>query len=271
MVKPACNGNSSWRPFHGILINTGEQSPFIRMFRTPIPNADQSRLENFRTDQLLGLFASSTKTGSRVVDNCLLSDAWGILFSRLYLSAEELVDEMQRDEHRLDDEKETMLREFIRADCQKGGLFVLDVIHKGGKIDRAALIMIANLDDLAGIEYNGTTAIHLLADACDKWVRPAFIRKAGPRLLSSVYDRRGIPAIFTIYSLGDISTSDLDALAKVFSKEDLKNLMCRSRTGKNALTVFTEISLSLKSHASLERNMFFKPSALKDTDVEDKG
>jgi hypothetical protein len=241
------------------------------MFRTPIPNADQSRLENFRTDQLLGLFASSIKTGSRVVDNCLLSDAWGIVFSRLYLSAEELVDELQRGEHRLDDEKETMLREFIRADCRNGGLFVLDVIHKGGKIDRAALIMIANLDEFAGIEHNGTTALHLLADACDKWVRPAFIQKAGPRLLSSVYDRRGIPVIFTIFSLGDISVSDLEALAKVFSKDDLKNLMCRSRTGKNALTVFTEIARSLRSHASLERNVFFKPSAPKDTDIDNKG
>jgi len=241
------------------------------MFRTPIPNADRSRLENFGTDQLLGLFSSCTKTGSRVVDNSLLSDAWGTLFSRLYLSAGELVDEMQRGEHRLDDEQETMLREFIRADCSKGGLFVLNVIHKGGTIDRAALIMIADLDDLAGIEYHGSTALHLLADTCDKWGRPALVRKAGPRLLSSVYDRRGIPVIFTIYSLGDICLSDLDALATVFSKDDLKKIMCKSRTGKNALTVFNEIALSLKSHASLERHVFFRPSAMKDTDVDDKG
>ena len=156
--NPECTGNSFRVLFHGILINTGQQSPFIRMFRTPIPNADRSRLENFGTDQLLGLFSSCTKTGSRVVDNSLLSDAWGTLFSRLYLSAGELVDEMQRGEHRLDDEQETMLREFIRADCSKGGLFVLNVIHKGGTIDRAALIMIADLDDFAGIEYNGSTA-----------------------------------------------------------------------------------------------------------------
>jgi hypothetical protein len=241
------------------------------MFRTPIPNADQSRLEKCGTDQLLRFFACCPKTGTRVVDNCQLSDVWGTLFSRLYLSAEELVDEMQWGEHRLDGEQESMLREFIRTDCRNGGLFVMDVIHKGGKIDRAALIMIADLDDFARIEYRGTTAIHLLADACDKWVRPALIRKAGPRLLSTVYDRRGIPVIFTIFSLGDISISDLEALAKVFSREDLKNLMCKNRTGKNALTVFTEIARSLKSHASLERNTFFKPSALKDTDIENKG
>jgi hypothetical protein len=241
------------------------------MFRTPIPNADQSRLENFGTDRLLSLFAFCRKAGSQVIDNGLLSDAWGTLFSRLYLSAEELVDELQRGEHRLDDESEGMLREFIRADCRNGGLFVLNVIHKGGKIDRAALIMIADLEDLAGIEYNGTTAIHLLADSCDKWVRPALIRKAGPRLLSSVYDSRGIPVIFTIYTLGDICLSDLDALAKVFSKDDLNKIMCRNRTGKNALTVFTEIALSLKSHASLERHTFFKPSAPKDTDTGNNG
>jgi hypothetical protein len=263
---PACTGKTFRDPLYGILINTGEQSPFIRMFRTPIPNADLSRLENFRTDQLLGLFAFCGKTGSRVVDNSLLSDAWGTLFSILYLSAEELVDEMQRGEHRLDADNEDMLREFIRADCRNGGLFVLNVIHKGGKIDRAALIMIADLDEFAGIEYNGSTALHLLADTCDKWVRPALIRKAGPRLLSSVYDCRGIPVIFTIYSLGDISLSDLDALAKVFSKEELKNVMCR-----NALTVFTEIALSLKSHASLERHTFFRHSPQKDTDVDNKG
>lgn len=240
------------------------------MFRTPIPNAAQSLLENFGTDQLLGLFASSGKTGSRLIDNSLLSDAWGTLFSELYLSAEELVDEMQRGEHRLDEENEGMLREFIRADCRSGGLFVLNVINKGGKIDRAALIMIADLDDFAGIEYNSTTAIHLLADTCDKWVRPALIRKAGQRLLSSVYDRRGIPVIFTIFSLGDICMSDLEALAKMFSKDDMKNIMCRSRTGKTALTVFAEIALSLKSHASLERHTFFGPSFLKDTDIDNK-
>jgi hypothetical protein len=253
-----------------ILINTGEQPCFIRMFRTPIPNEDQSRLENCGTDQLLHLFKSSAKTGSRVVDNCLLSDAWGTLFSRMYLSAEELVDEMQGGEHRLDDENETLLREFIRSDCRNGGLFIMEVIHRGGKIDRAALIMIADLEDLAGIEYNGTTALHQLADTCDKWVRPAFIRKAGPRLLSQVYDRRGIPVIFTIFSLGDISVTDLDALARVFPREDLKKIMCRSRSGKDALTVFTEIALSLKSHMSLDRNTFFKPSGLKDTDVDNK-
>jgi hypothetical protein len=240
------------------------------MFRTPIPNADRSRLENCGSQELLRLFAYCLKTGFRAVDYSRLSDAWGTLFSGLYLSSEELVDEMQSKEHRLGDENERMLREFIREDCQNRGLFVLNVIKKGGNIDRAALIMIADLEDLAEIRHDGTTAIHLLADACDKGVRPALIQKAGKRLLSRLYDRRGIPVIFTIFALGDLSTSDLDALAKVFSKDELKNTMCRNRTGKNALTVFTEIAMSLKSHGSLERHMFFKVPAIKDTDADRK-
>jgi hypothetical protein len=32
---------------------------------------------------------------------------------------------------------EQMLREFIREDCKSRGAFALDVIRKGGKIDRA--------------------------------------------------------------------------------------------------------------------------------------
>jgi hypothetical protein len=240
------------------------------MFRTPIPNAELSTLENLGTAQLLGFFESCLKTGSRVGDYGRLSDAWGTLFSGLYLSGEELIEEMQRGEHRLGAKDERMLREFVSADCRNGGLFVLNVIKKGGTIDRAALIMIADLGDLAGIEHNGTTAIHLLADACDKGLRPALIRKAGNRLLSCVYDRRGIPVIFTIFALGDLCLYDLEAITKVFSEDELKKIMCRTRTGKNALTVFTEIALSLKSHAPLDRHMFFKSTAVKDTDTDRK-
>jgi hypothetical protein len=238
------------------------------MFRTPIPNEDVARLENYGSDQLIGLFVSYMKTESRAVDYGQLSDAWGMLFSHLYLSAEELIDEMQRGEHRLNENDECLLHEFIMKDCRNGGFFVMNVIKKGGSIDRAALIMIADLDDLAGIESKGTTAIHLLADACDKRIRPLFIQKAGKNLLSSVYDRRGIPPIYTIFSLADLCISDLNAIAAVFSMDDLKKVMCRNRSGKNAFTVFSEAELALKSHASLERHMFFKTSALKDTDPD---
>ena len=70
----------------------------------------------------------------------------------MFLSAEELVDEMQSGEQRLGDGEKRMLREFIKADCANGGAFVLNVIKKGGNIDPAALIMIADLEDLAGID-----------------------------------------------------------------------------------------------------------------------
>jgi hypothetical protein len=249
-------------------IYTGKLPPLFRMFRTPVPNEDISRLENFRTEQLLTLFGSYLKTRSRVIDYGQLSDAWGMLFSSLYLSGEELIDGMQSGEHRLKETDEHLLREFVRDDCRSGGFFVLNVIKKGGNTDRAALIMIADLEDLACIEYKGTTAIHLLASACDKGVRPVLIQKAGKKLLSAVYDQRGIPVIYTIFGLGDLCMSDLNTIAAVFSKDELKKVMCRNRTGKDALTVFSEIALSLKSHASLDRHMFFKPSAAKDADAD---
>jgi hypothetical protein len=240
------------------------------MFRSPIPNAEQAILENIGSVQLLTLFESCLKKGLQGANFRQLAEAWGTLFSNHYLSAEELVDEMQRGEHRLGAKNEQMLREFVRADCRSGGVFVLNVIKKGGNIDRAALIMIADLEDLAGIEHKGTTAVHLLAEACDKGVRPVLIRRAGKRLLSGVFDSRGLPVIFTVFSLGDLSLHDLNAIAAEFSQEDLKNTMCRNRTGRNALTVFTEIAWSLKSHGSLERHMFFRPSARKDMDINKK-
>jgi hypothetical protein len=239
------------------------------MFRTPIPNAKTASLENCGTEQLLGLFESCLKGGWRGVDYGLLSDAWGHLFSGMYLSAEELVNEMHAGKHRLDEEWERMLREFIKADCARGGAFTLSVIRKGGNIDRAALIMIADPEDIAGIELKGTTAIHLLAGTCDRKVRPALIRKAGNRLLSVLFDSRGIPAIFTIFSLGDVCISDLDALAEVFTPDELRGIMSQNRSGRNALEVFSEISMVLKSRPSLERNTFFKTNARKDSNLEE--
>ncbi|MDO9549798.1 MAG: hypothetical protein Q7J03_02380 [Methanoregula sp.] len=225
-------------------------------------------MENLSSEQILTLFEACLKTGSNRNIYSQLPDAWGTLFSEMYLSAEDLVDEMKSGKHKIGEKKESMLREFIRADCASGGAFVKTVIKKGGKIDRAALIMIADLECFGGVEVNGTTAIHQLTDACDKGVRPALIEKAGNKLLSRVYDTRGLPVLFLLFGLTDISTYDLDAIAKVFSKEDLRKIMNSNRTGKDAFTVFTEVSNSLKCHAPRERNKFFVSHAVKSTNME---
>jgi hypothetical protein len=230
----------------------------MTMLRTPLPNSDLARLENCRPVELLGMFETSLKTGSKRPAFVPLPDAWGRLFSELFLSAEELVDRMERGEYRLRDDQVLMLREFIRADCLTGGSFTLDVIKSGGKIDRAALVMIADLEDLAGTGLNGTTAIHLLADACDKRIRPALIRKAGKRLLSVLYDQRGLPVIFSIFSLCDLGSEDLDAVASVFSRDELRNIMSKNRAGNTALDIFTSLSASMKRYPRMERNALMR-------------
>ena len=238
------------------------------MLRPPIPNTEKSILENRKPQQLLGILESSMKTGSQRSEYGQLSEVWGTLFSQMYLCPMELVDAMQSGEHRLSADNERMLREFIKADCAKGGALVLNVITKGGMIDRSALIMIADLEDLAGVEHNGTTAIHLLIDACDKAVRPAFIKRAGKRLLSRIYDRNGIPVLLSIFSLGDLCVQDIDAISKVFSRDDLRNVMAKNRMGKNALEIFSDLSMSLDSHVSRDRNSFFVTHAVKTTNMK---
>jgi CheY-like chemotaxis protein len=215
------------------------------MLQPPIPNKNRSLLEKCDTQQLISVFEYCLKTGSSKTEFGQLSDVWGTLFSQLYLFPQEIVDEMQSGEHRLGEINERMLREFITADCANGGTFVLDVIKKGGVIDRSVLLMIANLEDLVGIHHDGKNAIVLLFNACDKRVRPLFIEKAGSGLLSS-YDRNGIPLIFSILGLGELSTYDLEAITKVFSKDDLRKIMTKTKMGKNALEVFTEVSASMK-------------------------
>ena len=237
------------------------------MFHTPIPNANITQMESYSPEQLLGIFESCLKTGSIKAEHGFLYEVWATLFSKLYQTPEELIDKMESGEHRIGEDKERMLCEFIKADCTSRGTFVLNVIKKGGMMDRAALIMIADLADLAGIEYEGTTAIHLLVTACDKRVRPALIRRAGKRLLSSVYDRKDLPALFLFFGLIDLSISDLDAIEKVFSKDDLRQVMSRKRMGRNALEVFSKVSPAVRQNVARERNVFNIPSAVKTTNL----
>jgi len=214
---------------------------------------------------MLEIFETCLTTGSKKSPYGPLSAVWGRLFSELFLSAEELIDEMQRGKHRFSNDHERMLQEFIRADCASGGSFVIDVIKTGGKMDRAALIMIADPEDLVGLEYNGKMGLLLLIEACDKRVRPLLIRRAGKRL--QIFDRRGIPLIFSVFGLCDLGVNDLDAIASVFSEHELRDIMGRNRNGRTAFEVFTNISTMIRRYNPrerneiMERNAFYIPAA----------
>jgi CheY-like chemotaxis protein len=226
------------------------------MLHTPVRNTEIALLENSTPQQLLDLFESCLRTRSKVTEYGKMSVAWGILFSSLYLSNMELESEMQNGIHRLSEDKESMLREFIRTDCENGGTFVMNVIKTGGTIDRSALIMIADLENLARIEQDGTTAIHILAKACDKGVRPALISRAGKQLLANVFDRNGIPVIFSIIGMSNLTEQDLVALETTFSKDDLKKVMAKNRMGRNALEAFTEVATTLRDNLALKHKTF---------------
>jgi hypothetical protein len=238
------------------------------MFRTPLPSAGRSMLEQCNTDDLLGIFESYLRTNTRKIAYNDFPVAWGILFSELYLSAEELVSEIQEGKHQLETDKECMLREFIHMDCRTGGAFVLNVIKKGGKTDRAALIMFSDPRDLAGLVHQGTTALHLLTEACDKGIRPALIERAGKKMLSEVFDNKDLPVIFLILSQGDLSGNDLIAIEKIFTRDDLRGVRSRKGTGKSALEAFTEVSAAVRSHGPRDRNMFNKNTAVRTTNFE---
>ncbi len=238
------------------------------MLHSPVPSADRKNIEEYGPEQLLQIFASFLKTGAKTAAYRDLPDVWAALFLKLYLSVEDFLDCLTKGEQRLKKENIQMLREFIHADCTTGGVFTLDVIKAGGKVDRAALITIADLADIAAIGQKGTTGLHLLADACDRSIRPLFIVRAGRKLLSTVYDGRGMPVLFTILGLTDLCRDDLAIIAMVFTENNLADVMSRSRTGKTALDVFNEASLRLKCHEPGERNKFFVSHAVKTTNPE---
>jgi len=242
------------------------------MLHTPIPTTNITQMERYTPGQLLSLFEACLKTGSLKAEHGQLYEAWATLFNKVYLTPEELIDSMERGEHRLGKDAEIMLCEFVKADCASRGIFILNVIKKGGMMDRAALVMIADLADIAGFGHERTTGLHMLVTACDKRVRPALIKKAGKVLLSSVYDYRDIPPLFVLLGLGDLSVPDLDAIEKVFSKEDLRQVMTRKRMGRNALEVFSEFSPGVRQYGSKDRNVFNFSSAIKTTSMdEDSG
>jgi len=242
------------------------------MAHFPVPGSGRERLEDLTTDQLFGLFAFyAAKKSSTAVPSKDLAEAWGLLFSGLYLAAEELVSAMQSGDHRLSPEREETLTGFIRADCHSGGAFVLAVARSGGKIDRAALIMLANLSDLGSVSSGGSTALHLLAAACDRRVRPVLIERAGKTALSGIFDARGVPVLFTILGLSDITRQDIAAVEKVFSKDEMRAIKCRNRAGRNGLQMYTEVLRGLKTHEPRERNAFAIARAVKNTKLGGSG
>ena len=119
------------------------QEPAI--FHTPMPHSKLSSLERSTPERLLEALRVLTEARIRKPDFRILSSAWGILFSSLFLSSTEVQNEI----HKISRKNQAMLREVVRADCARGGMFVFDVIKKGGQIDRSALIMIADIRDLA--------------------------------------------------------------------------------------------------------------------------
>ena len=215
-----------------------------------MPQSTDSSLERATPRQLFELFESSLNAGPKKPDFRKLTSAWGILFSSLFLSPMEMQSEIQ---NKISTENLAMLREVIKSDCARQGRFVSDVIKKGEQIDRLALILIADLRDLGGIERDGVPAIHLLTRACDKSIRPVLIEKAGKHLLSSVFDRDGMPVFFTILGLGNLTIYDINAIEKVFSKDDLRQVMVQKRTGRNGLEAFTEISTQMREKLALQR------------------
>jgi hypothetical protein len=237
------------------------------MMRVPDLRISGRQLESLSAGQLFDLFEYFHKTKTTAIPLTNLAEAWGLLFSILYLSAEELVIGLQSGEHLLGKDKEHILREFIRDDCRSGGVFVLEVIQKGGNIDRAALIMIAGLEDLASLDYRGTTALHLLAEACDKRVRPALIGLAGKKALAEFYDAKGFPVLFTILTLNDLRGDDLNAIGQVFTREELRGMKKKNQTGRSMLEIYTEASQRLKGRVPGERNAFAVNHAVKNTNL----
>lgn len=235
------------------------------MIRNPDLRTHGLDLESLNTGQLFGLFDSYVKTKTTAVPYSDLAVAWGLLFSGLDLSADELVNGMEKGEHPLGEERERILREFIWTDCRSGGAVVLAIIKKGGNIDRAGLFMIAEGTDLAGLVHGGTTALHLLAGACDRSLRPALIRRAGKRALGGMFDSRGLPVLFTILTLNDLRKQDLTAIGQVFTRDELAHVKNRNQTGRSVLEVYTEASQRMKGRVPGERNTFSTNRAVKNT------
>lgn len=232
---------------------SSESSPI----RIPMAHSSLTWIEKASNHQLIELLGSSLIKGPKKPDDTTLFMAWGTLFSNLFLSSSDL----QADIDTISEEDRELLKKVIHEDCVRSGKFVFSVIKKGANLDRSALVMIANLNDLARVQQDGEPAILLLMKTCDKTIRPALIVKAGKTLLAGIYDSNGVPLIFTVFGLSDLSVYDIDAIDKVLTKEELKKIMPKSGLGRNALDAYTEIATRMRENLALQRKSFMNARA----------
>ncbi|PKG32761.1 response regulator [Methanoregula sp.] len=232
----------------------GEGTPL----RMTMPQSSLSWIEKATPRQLIDLFGTSVAGGQKRPNPGTLFMAWGALFSSLFLSSSDL----QNDIDTISREDRELLCRVIHDDCTRsGGKFVFTILQKGANLDRAALVVIANLSDLATVTQDGEPAIILLIKTCDKSIRPLLIEKAGKRLLAGVNDRDGIPALFSVFGLGDLSVYDIEAVEKVFTKEELKKVVPKTGLGRSAFDAYTEIATRLKESLAHQRKSFMNARA----------
>jgi len=234
------------------------------MVRNPALRPLREQFEGLSTSQIFHLFESPAKSRRGGLSPKDLAEAWGILFSGLFLSAGEVTKGVGET---LGKERENVLHEFTREDAKSGGDFILEVVRNGGKIDRAALMMIADPEDLCRVAHHGSTAIHILASACDRGMRPALIGRVGKKGLSELFDDRGIPVLFTILGLKDLARDDLAAIGKIFTRDELRKVKAKNRTGRNGLELYSEATRRLTGREPDERNSFAAPGAVKNTNL----
>lgn len=244
------------------------KSPESPALRIPMAHSSLTWIEKATPRQLIDLIGSSLTDGQKKPDDTTLLMAWGTLFSNLFLSSSDL----QIDLDLISDEDRELLKKVIHEDCARSGKFVFTLIKKGANLDRSALIMIANLNDLGRVEQDGEPALLLLMKTCEKSIRPALIVKAGKTLLAGIYDSNGVPLIFTVFGLSDLSIYDIDAIDKVLTKEQLKKIMPKSGLGRSALDAYTEIATRMRENLALQRKSFMNArAATPEPESEDAG
>ncbi|HEX3000820.1 MAG TPA: response regulator [Methanoregula sp.] len=232
----------------------GEGTPL----RMAMPQSSLSWIEKATPRQLIELFGTSFSNSPKRPDPETLFMAWGTLFSGLFLSSSDL----QNDIDTISREDRDLLGRVIHEDCTRcGGKFVFTILQKGANLDRAALVVIANLNDLAGATLDGEPAINLLLRTCDKSIRPCLIEKAGKRLLAGVYDREGVPVLFTILGLGDLSVYDIEAIERVFTKEELKKILPKTGLGRPAFDAYLEVATRIRESLAHQRKSFMNARA----------